>query len=140
MDERIIRFSSQQGMDNSNMSNGFMRKSTTKTVSTLQYFCALSDNEEILSAEEANNSDDHPNLLQQKALRYVNRHCLHDNFLTDNLDFDNEVIDKALEIASLIEEQHPRIRPYISMYLMKKYFGVDLNCRKFRDHIKCDSH
>jgi hypothetical protein len=138
MDKRIIRFSSQQGMDNENMSNGFVHESTT-TVSTLQYFCALSDDQEVLSAEEANNSD-HPNVLQQKEMRYVNRHCLHDNFLTDNLDFDNEVIDMALEIASLIEEQHPRVRPYISMYLMKKYFGVDLNCRKFRDHIKCDSH
>jgi hypothetical protein len=138
MDKRMIRFSSQQGMDNENMSTRFVHESTT-TVSTLQYFCSLSDDQEILSAEEANNSD-HPNVLQQKELRYVNRHCLHDNFLTDNLDFDNEVIDMALEIASLIEEQHPRVRPYISMYLMKKYFGVDLNCRKFRDHIKCDSH
>ena len=138
MDKRILRFSSQQEMDQSNTkSNEFMHKSTTTTVSTLQYFCALSDDDQaILSAEEADNSD----VQQQKELRYVNRHCLKDNFQGDNLDFDTEVVDMALEIASVIEEQHPRVRPYISMYLMKKYFGVDLNCRKFRDHIKCGSH
>ena len=139
MDRGIMRYSPQQDLEEGNMSEWFIDKSTP--VSTLQYFCTLSTDEEILSTE-ANNTD-HPNLLQQREIFHVNKHCLHDNLHVekkDHLDFDNEVIDIALEIAALLEEQHPKIRPYISMYLMKKYFGVELNYRKFRDHIKCNLH
>ena len=37
-------------------------------------------------------------------------------------EYPDDVVDSALEIASSIEDKHPIIRPYISMYLMKKYF------------------
>ena len=117
-------------------------KSDSTACSVLQYFCGLSDDQEILSAD-ANNTN-HPILSQQKKRYHDNRHCLHSDFYDDKnfvlIDYSDEVIDIALDIASMIEEKHPSIRPYISMHLMKKYFCTQINHQKFRDHSKCNSH
>ena len=110
--------------------------------SVLQYFCGLSDDREILSAE-ANNTN-HPKLSQQKKRYHDNRHCLHSDFFDEKdcvlIEHSDEVIDIALDIASMLEEKHPSIRPHISMHLMKKYFSAEIHHQKCRDHSKCNSH
>ena len=117
-------------------------KSDSTECSVLEYFCALSEDQEILSAK-ANNIN-HPKLSQQKKFYHDKKHCLHGDFQEeknfDLFDYSEEVIDIALDIASIIEEKHPSIRPYISTHLIKKYFCTQINHQKFRDHSKCINH
>ena len=140
MDAEISIINKQEEDSDDNVCDEFSQKSTT--LSKLEHFCALSEDQEILPAKGKNATQ--PNLSQQKEHIYDNRHFFRDDFFAEKedvfVDFDDEVVSMALEIASFIEEQHPTIRPYISMYLMKKYFDVDINHYKFRDHAQCNLH
>ena len=133
--------------NNGDINVEFTLKSTTCSP-TLDYFCTLSDDDqEILSTGKTNIN--HIKSSYQKKRLYLNSQHLCNGFFVEeereeeasNFDeFDDDVVNKALEIAATIELQHPRVRPLISMHLMKKYFGVDINYRKSRDHITCKFH
>ena len=121
------------------MNNEAVEKSTE--FSTLQYFCSLSTDEEILSEKPNNKDDQRPK--EESASN--NNNCLHSNFWFKQdylpaIHYEDEVIDMAFEIASAIELKHPGIRPYISLHLMKKYFKADIKHQKLRDHTKCTLH
>ena len=137
--EETARISHKQ-MKNDNDSANVNTSHKSTESSALQYFCGLSDDQEILS-EDANNTD-HYHVSQQGKCFYEPKYRLPEdcNSKKKLVGCNDKVIDFALEIAATIEMKHPLIRPYISMYLMKKYFFADINYHKFRDHIKCDSH
>ena len=133
--------------NNGDINVEFILKST-KSSPTLDYFCTLSDDDqEILSTEETNLR--HTKSSQQKHRLYLNSDRLCNGFFVDEEQddktstfegFEEDVVNQALEIAANIELQHPRVRPYISMHLMKKYFDVDINYHKSRDHMICRLH
>ena len=133
--------------NNGDINVEFILKST-KSSPTLDYFCTLSDDDQdILSTEETHIR--HTKSSHQKHRLYLNSNRLcngsfqfeHEEDKNTNMDdFDEIVVNHALEIAANIELQHPRLRPLISMHLMKKYFDVDINYHKSRDHMTCMLH
>ena len=114
----------------------------------LDYFCTLSDDDQdILSTEETNirhtksSLQEHRLYLNSDRLCNGSFHVEHEeDKATHSENFDENVVNLALEIAANIELQHPRVRPLISMHLMKKYFDVDINYHKSRDHMTCKLH
>ena len=133
--------------NNGDINVEFALKSTTYSP-TFDYFCTLSDDDQELLSNEKTNINHTKSSYQKKRLSLNNHYLCNGLFVEEegkeepsNFDeFDEDVVNKALEIAATIELQHPRVRPLISMHLMKKYFGVDINYRKSRDHITCRFH
>ena len=117
-------------------------RSDSSDHSIIQYFSALSDDERF-ELEKVNKNKSQPPLQTKHYNESTSSHCAfwnEKNSCRLETEYPADVVDSALEIASSIEDKHPIIRPYISMYLMKKYFGTPVNHTRYRDHHKCKIH